>query len=152
MHFAGDSVFLCALETEQLQKAFKEDIRPLLSQYCFDCHSEKRSKAGVRVDYLDGSIPDKEVRHWKTIRKQLLDEEMPPEEEPQLSQIQRLTMVAWIDDALTQAKTRVRPKNGGARRLHSESIPQYIERFTGNRRGSCRSAFPPDAKSKDTDS
>ena len=47
---------------------------------------------------------------------------MPPEEEPQPSQIQRLNLVAWIDDALTQAKTRVRPKNGGARRL---TVSQY---------------------------
>ena len=74
---------------------------------------------------------------------------MPPEEELQPSQIQRLTMVAWIDDALTQAKTRVRPKNGGTRRLTVSQYRNTLKDLLGIEED--LTGTPPDAKSR-TDS
>ena len=72
------SLFLSAKEALVVQEEFQQDIKPLLSKYCFDCHGSEKAKAGIRVDYLDGSLPDKEVRHWQIIRKQLNEDEMPP--------------------------------------------------------------------------
>ena len=60
-------------------------------------------------------MPDKEVRHWEIIRKQLLEEEMPPEDEAQPSKAERAALVTWIDGALQMARTRVRPKKTAAR-------------------------------------
>ena len=133
---------------EAVQIKFKASVRPLLKQYCFNCHGEEKPKAGIRVDYLDGTVPDKEVRHWEVIRKQLREEEMPPEDEKQPSKTQRAVLIKWIDEALKMARTRVRPKNGGARRL---TVTQYRntlrdllgidEELTG--------VLPPDGVSKD---
>ena len=103
-----------AKEPELVKEDFLGEIQPLLRKYCFDCHGEKKSKAGIRVDYMDGSVPDKEVRHWEMIRKQLAKEEMPPEDEAQPSKAERAALVAWIDGALQMARPRVRPKTGGA--------------------------------------
>ena len=72
---------LSAKEASVVQQDFQRSVQPLFKRYCFDCHGERKPKAGIRVDYLDGSVPDKEVRHWEIIRKQLLEEEMPPEDE-----------------------------------------------------------------------
>jgi len=131
-----------------VQEGFRGEVQPLLGKYCYGCHGEKKSKAGIRVDYLDGSVPDKEVRHWEMIRKQLAEGEMPPEDEPRPSDVQRAAMVRWIDEALTMTRTRVRPRNGGARRL---TVAQYRntlrdllgieEELTG--------VLPPDGMSKD---
>ena len=114
---------LPAKEPAVVQEDFQRTVRPVLQKFCFDCHGERKPKAGIRVDYLDGSMPDKEVRHWEIIRKQLIEEEMPPEDEAQPSKAERAAMVTWIDGALQMARTRVRPKNGGARRL---TVAQYL--------------------------
>ena len=71
-----------AKEPGLVKEDFLREIQPLLRKYCFDCHGEKKSKAGIRVDYMDGTVPDKEVRHWEVIRKQLAEEEMPPVDLP----------------------------------------------------------------------
>ena len=84
-----------AKELAVVQKDFQRTVRPVLQKFCFDCHGENKSKAGIRVDYLDGTVPDKEVRHWEIIQKQLLEEEMPPEDEAQLSKAERAALVAW---------------------------------------------------------
>ena len=111
-----------AKEPGLVKEDFLREIQPLLRKYCFNCHGEKKSKAGIRVDYMDGTVPDKEVRHWEVIRKQLAEEEMPPVDEEQPTKAQRAAMVTWIDEALIMTRTRVRPKNGGARRL---TVAQY---------------------------
>ena len=105
---------LSAMEPALVQEDFRREVQPQLAKYCYGCHGEKKAKAGIRVDYLDGSVPDKEVRHWEIIRKQLLEEEMPPEDDAQPSKAERAALVAWIDGALQMARTRARPKNGGA--------------------------------------
>ena len=113
---------LQAQEPAKVQEAFRKSMGPLLKTYCFKCHGEKKPKAGIRVDFLDGSVAVKDVRHWEVIRKQLREEEMPPKDERQPGKATRAAMVRWIDGALAMARTRVRPKNGGARRL---TVAQY---------------------------
>ena len=115
--FLLGALALPAKEPAVVQKDFQRTVQPVFQKFCFDCHGENKPKAGIRVDYLDGTVPDKEVRHWEIIRKQLIEEEMPPEDEAQPSKAERAALVAWIDGALQMARTRVRPKNGDARRL-----------------------------------
>jgi len=142
------TLFLSAKEVLVVQKKFQQDIKPLLSKYCFDCHGIEKAKAGIRVDYLDGSLPDKEVRHWKVIRKQLSREEMPPEDESQPSQDERLSMVNWIDEALDMARKRVRPKNGIIRRLTIAQYRNTIRDLLGIKED-LTGGLPPDAVSID---
>ena len=62
------ATMVSAKELAVVQKDFQRTVRPVLQKFCFDCHGENKSKAGIRVDYLDGTVPDKEVRHWEIIR------------------------------------------------------------------------------------
>ena len=137
-----------AKESGVVLRDFQKGVQPLLKKYCFKCHGEKKPKAGIRVDFLDGAVADKDVRHWEVIRKQLREEEMPPEDERQPGKAERAAMVRWIDGALAMARSRVRPKNGGARRL---TVAQYgntlrdLLRIEENLTG----VLPPDGVSKD---
>jgi hypothetical protein len=142
------TLLLNAKDPLVVEERFREDIKPLLSKYCFDCHGSKKAKAGIRVDYLDGSLPDKEVRHWETIRKQLLDKKMPPEDERQPSKDERRSMVDWVDSALQMARTRVRPLNGGARRLTVAQYRNTLRDLLGLEED-LTGILPPDATSKD---
>lgn len=137
-----------AVEPAVVQRDFQRSVRPVFQKYCFDCHGERKPKAGIRVDYLDGTVPDKEVRHWEIIRKQLIEEEMPPEEEPQPSKAERAALVAWIDGALQMARTRVRPKNGGARRLTVAQYRNTLRDLLGVEED-LTGVLPPDGVSKD---
>ncbi len=142
------TLFLSAKEAFVMQEKFQKDIKPLLSRYCFDCHGSEKAKAGIRVDYLDGSLPDKEVRHWQEIRKQLSKEEMPPEDEVQPTKDERFSIVNWIDEALVMARKRVRPKNGGVRRLTVSQYRNTIRDLLGIEENLTR-VLPPDAISRD---
>ncbi len=137
-----------AKELAVVQKDFQRTVRPIFQKFCFDCHGENKSKAGIRVDYLDGTVPDKEVRHWEIIRKQLLEEEMPPEDEAQPSKAERAALVAWIDGALQMARTRARPKNGGARRLTVAQYRNTLRDLLGMEED-LTGVLPPDGVSKD---
>jgi hypothetical protein len=142
------TLFLSAKEALVVQEEFQQDIKPLLSKYCFDCHGSEKAKAGIRVDYLDGSLPDKEVRHWQVIRKQLSEEEMPPEDKLQPSQNERISLLNWIDQALEMARKRVRPKNGIIRRLTVAQYRNTIRDLLGIKED-LSGVLPPDAVSID---
>ena len=139
---------LQAQEPAKVQEAFRKSMGPLLKTYCFKCHEENKPKAGIRVDFLDGAVADKDVRHWEVIRKQLREEEMPPEDERQPGKATRAAMVRWIDGALAMARSRVRPKNGGARRLTVAQYGNTLRDLLGIEEN-LTGVLPPDGVSKD---
>ncbi|MDG2128350.1 MAG: DUF1587 domain-containing protein, partial [Fuerstiella sp.] len=86
------------------------------------CHTEEKMEAGVRLDQLDGSREDRHLFLWKDILKQVEDEAMPPEDEPQPTAIERQLLVDWIQQTLVTARSRNAEKNGSVRRL---TVAQY---------------------------
>jgi hypothetical protein len=73
-------------------KFFENEVRPLLSQRCYDCHGEKKQKGGLRMDHIahikaggDGGPavvpgdPEKSLM-IEAIRYRNSDLEMPPKE------------------------------------------------------------------------
>jgi hypothetical protein len=101
---------------------FRTDIQPLVQKYCQRCHNVDKMTSGIRVDQLDGSLEDRHLFLWKDILKQLDDEAMPPEDEPQPTAEERKLLVDWIRQALIEARSRNTAKNGSVRRL---TVAQY---------------------------
>ena len=105
-----------------IQKSFDVQVRPLLKQYCLRCHNVDEMKSGIRLDQLDGKLPDKQLFLWKDVLKQIRGRAMPPEDEPQPTDEQRQFLSTWIRNAMAAAKARAAQNNGSVRRL---TVAQY---------------------------
>src|SRR4029079_5460131 len=85
---------------------------------------------------------------WKNILKQLDDEAMPPDDEPQPTAHERLALLEWIPRATKRAMSRNTQKNGSVRRL-------TVSQFRNTLRDLLRldenltDVLPPDGISKD---
>ncbi len=104
--------------------------------------------SGVRLDKLDASLPDQQLRLWEVVRQKIGNGTMPPKGLPQPPPAERERMVAWITHALEAARSRPTPKNGLVRRL---TISQYRNtlRELLLLDDDLTEALPPDAISKD---
>jgi mono/diheme cytochrome c family protein len=87
-------------------KFFETEVRPLLSQHCFECHGEKKQKGGLRVDNIGflktggdtgpALVPgDPEKSPMiEAVRYKNKDFQMPPKE--QLTEAQVAVLEKWI--------------------------------------------------------
>jgi hypothetical protein len=132
----------------EVQKTFQQRIRPLLTKYCRRCHNVDKMKSGVRVDHLDGGLEDRHLPLWKGIRKQVSEETMPPEDEPQPTAEQRRLLTDWIREAISVARTRKREKNGSARRLTVSQYRNTLAEILGLEE-TLTDVLPPDSVSKE---
>src|SRR5688572_9674883 len=65
---------------------FKQHIKPLLVQYCYDCHGNGKRKGDLALDaYHNEDAIRKDRQRWEKILKNLTSHEMPPEKKPQPS-------------------------------------------------------------------
>ena len=129
-------------------QSFQEQMHPLLTTFCVRCHNEEKSTSGIRVDHLTGALKEQHLFLWKDILKQVANESMPPEDEPQPTVDQRQRMVEWIERALIDVKRRISEKNGSVRRL---TVAQYRNTLKTLLQidDELTDILPPDAVSKD---
>ena len=84
------------------QAAFDQKIKPLLEQFCYDCHADGTEKGDFAFDeHKDYAALRADFALWDHVRQQMVTHVMPPEkkkEKPTLQQ--RDEIVAWIDDAV----------------------------------------------------
>lgn len=113
---------LGAQDAEPDVALFNEQLKPFFKTYCVRCHNEEEPTSGIRVDQLDASLPDRQLKLWRGVRKQIASGAMPPEDEPQPSAGDRKRVEAWVAQALDRALARPTPRNGGVRRL---TVAQY---------------------------
>ena len=90
-----------ALAAERGHEGFEQKIRPLLEQYCYDCHADGVDKGNFTFDkHSDYASLRRDMKFWDHVRQQLVTHVMPPEKKPAPSLQERDAMVAWIDDAI----------------------------------------------------
>ena len=78
-----------------------------LNKYCYDCHGEKKQKADRRFDFLTGSVEDfKQQELWQEILDQLNLGEMPPEDERQPSEREKLAVVDRITQGIADSREK----------------------------------------------
>ncbi len=91
------------LQTVGPQLSFEQQIRPLLVQHCFDCHSTEISDGELdlqRFTDIDGVKGD--IAVWLQVVEQLSLGEMPPRDVSQLSDQQREQLLTWARDVIDQ--------------------------------------------------
>lgn len=76
--------------------AFRKDIQPLLTEYCYDCHGDGAKKGNVAFDELksDDALLNHEL--WLKVLKNVRAGLMPPEKKPKPSAEERAKLEQWI--------------------------------------------------------
>jgi len=80
---------------------FRQQVLPVLSEYCFDCHGDGMNKGGVTFDEFasdQAMLADHEL--WWNVLKYLRAGIMPPERKPRPDPAQRHRLEQWIKTAV----------------------------------------------------
>ena len=78
-----------------------DKVLPLLEKYCFSCHGNSKSKGGISLNGLDGSLTKNDnAKLWGEISKALSSGDMPPEDELQPKASLRKAVIKLIDSEL----------------------------------------------------
>lgn len=124
---------------------YQKDIRPLLEQYCFDCHGEGSKKGDFRMDTfksLPAHLQDEE--HWLAVWRNVRSQIMPPAEKDQLSFVDKGKLLSWIEREVFKLDPR-NPDPGAVtiRRLNREEYKNAVFDLLGVEYNTSE-AFPPD--------
>jgi hypothetical protein len=72
----------------------------VINQHCVSCHGEGTTKGGVRLDNLQSSPLEARLDLLNRVVEQVFLGEMPPKKNPQLTEMERDTLTAWISGEL----------------------------------------------------
>jgi uncharacterized membrane protein len=83
---------------------YKNHIQPIIKNYCYECHGEKKQKGEMRLDTLNWNmINGTDAERWHSALNVINLGEMPPKKKPQLKDIERRALVDWLSDNLKKA-------------------------------------------------
>ena len=100
-------VLLIAIHCYSVDKSkvdFHKTIKPILKNYCTDCHNAKKTKGKLNIEKLDHDIlngDDNET--WAGILDLINSAEMPPEDEDQIPEKELRQLTGWLRQSLQQA-------------------------------------------------
>jgi hypothetical protein len=81
--------------------AFGDDIKPLMTRYCYGCHGGDRPKGGLNLArYADDLGVVKDRKFWGRLVEYVEAGEMPPEGKPQPTQAELERFTEAIEDVL----------------------------------------------------
>lgn len=101
---------------------YETDVRPLLQRKCIQCHNTNGPKGGVNIDnYKEQDRVIKDGQFWLKILDQIKTREMPPKQEPPLSDADYHQLVNGINSILQNSLKEKSPGRVVIRRLsHSD--------------------------------
>ena len=116
--------------------AFEEsEVRPLLETYCFKCHSDKKTKAGINFEEFSGSLDVWRSRKtWTSVRDALDGGEMPPKDAEELPAATRVALSEWITHTLDNvdvSRLPLDPGNVAPRRLNRTEYRYTVDELFG---------------------
>jgi Protein of unknown function (DUF1592)/Protein of unknown function (DUF1588)/Protein of unknown function (DUF1587)/Protein of unknown function (DUF1595)/Protein of unknown function (DUF1585)/Cytochrome C oxidase, cbb3-type, subunit III len=116
------------------ENRIQSDPKDIFQQYCFMCHSNSASKAGINLELLSAQPSvDEHFQQWEKIAEALEQKVMPPKGMPQPTDAERSQAVSWIR---TELKTFASKHDGDPgqitiRRLTSGEYAYTIKDLTG---------------------
>ena len=113
---------------------FEAHVKPFLSEYCYDCHSNEKQKADVNFQTFQ-TAPEmyQQRRFWVAVRDMLETREMPPSKKPQPTEKDRGMIVGFIDLELEKfdCSGEVNPGKVTIRRLNRVEYRNTIRDLMG---------------------
>ena len=114
---------------------FDAVVRPILQQYCFQCHGPETHKGDVNLSvYADTAAVQKDAKTWRTVLQQLNERAMPPANKPQPTEQQRQMLAEWVDRTLKSIDLGSLPKDPGRvtiRRLNRAEYNNTVRDLLG---------------------
>lgn len=105
-------IFPSALVGEEIPPGldgFKAEVAPFFEKHCVSCHGPEKSKGKITVHSLDGDLSrGKELEKWEVIMEMIESGEMPPEEEEQPAEKERLAVARWIEQGMKDYVSRAK--------------------------------------------
>ena len=79
-------------------------IKPIIENYCYKCHGQEKQKGDMRFDNIERDMVNGfDAEKWNMMLNEINLGEMPPSDEPQLSEDDRRVLVDWITENLDKA-------------------------------------------------
>lgn len=85
-------------------EAYKQDIGPLIENYCYDCHADGANKGNVAFDEFESDV--EVLQHpqlWLQVLKNLRAGLMPPAKKPQPTAEEKQRIEQWIKHSVIAA-------------------------------------------------
>lgn len=114
--------------------SFAKDVEPILFEHCYDCHGDGVSKGEVALDEFE--TPEQmlaDLSFWEGIHHNVESQLMPPNDEPQLSDEQKIIITGWIEQQVFKLDPR-NPDPGKVtiRRLNREEYRNTMRDLIGD--------------------
>lgn len=115
---------------------FDSDIRPIMDEYCFGCHGERKQKGDIRLDILDPDVVNGfDAETWALAQEMLEELEMPPEKAQKrnpLPEDKRELLLSWLGSSLTDAAVVQAERNRTVmRRLNKQQYTNSLQELLG---------------------
>lgn len=128
----GNSQDLRASQITQAEYA--STIQPLLTKFCFKCHSGETTEADVDLaEFSTIASMSRQTKVWLKIRDMLDSRQMPPKDSPQPTEAEQKLLSTWVRDFLRGEASRHAGDPGPVmlRRLSNDEYNYSVRDLTG---------------------
>ena len=126
--------FVSILEAKQPDVSMPAKHRALLKSHCFKCHNADKQKGRVRLDDLPFNLTGAQTaERWQKILNALNSGEMPPEDEPQVSDAAKTDFLDDLANTMVAARRLLADQKGAItmRRLNRREYQNTIRELLG---------------------
>lgn len=110
---------------------YQTQIRPILKQYCYDCHAGGEKNGNIALDEFVGDVRQS-PEIWQKVLQQLRSNSMPPHDEARPSADEKAIAMSWIkSDVFQHDPTRPDPGIVTVRRLNRTEYRNTIRDLMG---------------------
>src|SRR5205814_10237124 len=117
-----------------LSREYTTQLRPLITQYCLQCHSTKKKKGDLDLErFAAFEQVRKDLRPWQNALEMLENGEMPPKGSPKPRADERGRLIAWVRPLLSM-EARAQAGDPGrvvVRRLSNAEYNNTVRDLTG---------------------
>ncbi len=127
--FLGSGMLVATASAADGPVTLDGHVKPLLQEFCYDCHNSKKQKGDVNLESVGGNAKLTDNREvWEKVAEQLESGDMPPEKKPQPTEAERALVMNYIDGQLSQLDCKASPNPGRVtiRRLNREEYRNTI--------------------------
>jgi Protein of unknown function (DUF1592)/Protein of unknown function (DUF1588)/Protein of unknown function (DUF1587)/Protein of unknown function (DUF1585)/Protein of unknown function (DUF1595) len=131
-------------------RAFKDEVKPLVGNYCLRCHSTEKHKGEIDLEqFVSPADVFRHPKPWEQALEKLVNGEMPPKDKPQPTPAERQRLVEGVNALLDEAALARGADPGPVvlRRLNNAEYTYTIRDLTGIESLDPAKEFPADSAS-----